>query len=114
MGHVDNMRKICLSFPEAIEKETWGHPTFRINDKMFAMCSTDSTPDPAMTVKTPPGEQQLLLAAGDRFFYPAYVGSKGWIGIKLSAATDWSEIHELVDDSYRLIAPKRLVKELGT
>jgi len=54
----------------------------------------------------------LLLASGGRFFFPSYVGSKGWIGITLSTSTDWDEIRELVDDSYRLIAPKRLVKAL--
>ena len=112
MEAIELLRQICLSFPEAVEKETWGHPTFRVNDKMFVACSTDDTAEPTMTLKAPPGEQQLLLASSGRFFYPAYVGAKGWIGINLSDSTDWGEVRELVDDSYRLIAPKRLVKTL--
>ena len=113
MEAIEPLRQICLSFPEAVEKETWGHPTFRVNDKMFVMCSTDDTTGPTMTLKAPAGEQELLLASSVRFFYPSYVGANGWIGIKLSNSTDWDEVRELVDDSYRLIAPKRLLKALG-
>ena len=109
---IESLRKICLSFPEAVEKETWGHPTFRVNDKMFVACSSDGESSPTMTAKAPPGEQDLLLASGDHFFYPAYVGSKGWIGLRLDSSTDWDEVREIVEDSYRLIAPKRLVKAL--
>lgn len=109
---IESLRQICLEFPEASEKETWGHPTFRVNDKMFVACSSDDTAGPTMTLKAPPGEQKLLLAAAARFFYPSYVGANGWIGMNLSNSTDWAEVRELVDDSYRLIAPVRLVKTL--
>ena len=107
-----SLRQICLDFPETTEKETWGHPTFRVNDKMFVACSSDRTAGSTMTLKAPPGEQKLLLASADRFFYPSYVGASGWIGMNLSKSTDWDEVRELVDDSYRLIAPTRLVKSL--
>ena len=33
----DRLRAICLSLPEAVEKEAWGDPTFRVRDKIFAM-----------------------------------------------------------------------------
>jgi predicted DNA-binding protein (MmcQ/YjbR family) len=39
---------------------------------------------------------------------PTYVGSKGWVGARLDAAHDWDEIAELIRDSYRMIAPRRL------
>jgi predicted DNA-binding protein (MmcQ/YjbR family) len=35
---------------------------------------------------------------------PAYLGPSGWIGIDLDDRTDWSEIAELLDASYRLTA----------
>lgn len=47
-----------------------------------------------------------------RFFVPAYVGSKGWIGARLDTEQDWTELAGLITDSYRLIAPKRLTKDL--
>jgi hypothetical protein len=56
-----------------------------------------------------------MLVASDpaRFFVPKYVGSKGWVGIRLDVDPDWAEIAEIAEDSYRMIAPKRLVARLG-
>lgn len=61
------------------------------------------------SVKAPPGVQQALVGSDPvRFFVPAYVGHKGWVGARLDVEQDWDEIAELIEDSYRLIAPKRL------
>ena len=76
-----DLRKIALSLPDAVEKETWGHPTFRVRDKMFATMGTDGT---SGTVKSTREEQQALpQSEPDTFFYPSYVGGNGWIGIRL-------------------------------
>ena len=109
-------RAVCLAFPEAEERITWGHPTFRVRDRIFASFgpTDDDPPRHVMTMKTAPGEQEMLLAVGDPFFYPKYVGSKGWIGIFVDESTDWAEVAELVEDSYRTIAPKTLVAVLDT
>ncbi len=49
----------------------------------------------------------------DGFFVPPYVGPKGWVGIHLDGRrVPWDEVRELVEDSYRLIAPKRLAARL--
>ena len=106
------IRTICLALPEAAEKETWGHPTFRVADKIFASAGIEERDESrvvTMGMKAAPGEQKALLAAGHPYFYPKYVGSKGWIGIVIDRNTDWAEIAELVEDSYRAIAPRRLV-----
>ena len=65
-----------------------------------------------MTTKPPPGEQEALLAEGAPFFFPKYVGVRGWIGFAINSKTDWKLVAELVEDSYREIAPKRLVAQL--
>lgn len=118
------VRGMALALPEATEKETWGHPTFRIRDKIFAGIGVgdgdgalDFHPDGApavttMSMKAAPGEQDSLLASGHPFFRPKYVGNRGWIGVVIDEDTDWSEIEELVIDSYRTIAPKKLAKQL--
>jgi len=114
---IDRLREICLRMPEAVEKETWGHPTFRIRDKIFCGCSSEDGDGREFfqcSMKAPPGEQEALLAEGHPFFRPQYVGNKGWIGIVLGPDTDWNEIAELVEDSYRTIAPKKLSKLLDT
>ena len=102
-----------MSLPEAEERPFGGHsaPSFRIQDKLFATTYEDGS---ALTVKAGPGVQQALVQSHPAaFFVPPYVGSKGWVGVKLAAVEDWDEIDGLIIDSYRLIAPKRLVQLLG-
>ena len=102
------LRAICLALPEAVEKEAWGDPTFRVRDKIFAMAKRG---DGRVSVwcKAPPGSQAVLVGADPaRFFVPPYVGHKGWVGMRLDDAPDWNEVALLVRRSYRLIAPKRL------
>jgi predicted DNA-binding protein (MmcQ/YjbR family) len=109
---IDRLRAICLALPEAVEKEAWGDPTFRVREKIFAM---EKRGDERISVwcKAPPGSQMVLVGADpDRFFVPPYVGHKGWIGMRLDNEPDWSEVAEVVRRSYRLIAPKRLASLL--
>ena len=102
------LRAICLALPEAIERETWGIPTFRVREKIFVMATTDNGV-PALWCKAPRGTQTILIeAAPERFFRPPYVGHKGWIGVRLNGAVDWDEIKALVERSYQMTAPKRL------
>jgi predicted DNA-binding protein (MmcQ/YjbR family) len=102
------LRMLCLELPEAYEEETWGSATFRVRNKIFAMAADHDGRD-TVCMKALRDDQQALLSQGDPFFYPSYVGSKGWIGIDLgSAILDWAEVTELLRESYRLVAPKRL------
>ncbi|MQA95454.1 MAG: MmcQ/YjbR family DNA-binding protein [Streptosporangiales bacterium] len=109
---IGTVRRICLALPEAVEKPFGGHtaPSFRVRDKLYVMTSEDGT---AMMFKAGPGVQEALVSsAPDRFFVPAYVGNKGWVGARLDVDQDWDELAELVEESYRLIAPKRLSARL--
>ena len=107
------IRDIALAFPEASEKETWGHPTFRVRDKIFVSAGEADGGGTVLTMKAAPGEQESLLAEGHPYFLPKYVGSRGWIGIHVDAETDWRAVAELVIDSYREIAPKTLSASIG-
>jgi hypothetical protein len=107
------LRRVCLALPESHEVEAWGEPTFRVRNKLFAMYASASTHHgggrPAVWCKAGPGNQSMMVrAAPDRFFVPPYVGPSGWIGIWLDQAVDWSELGDLLRDSYALVAPKRL------
>ncbi len=105
---VAQLRAICLALPEATERETFGGPTFRVRDKIFAM-ETGRHGVPAFWCKAPPGSQAVLVGADPvRFFVPPYVGSKGWIGMRLDEAPDWDEVAAIVRRSYQLIAPRKL------
>ncbi len=102
------LREICMALPEAAEKPFGGHsaPAYRVREKLFLMTGEDGQ---YITFKAGPGVQEELVSSEpERFFVPAYVGSKGWVGARLDVDQDWAEIAELIEDSYRLIAPKRL------
>jgi hypothetical protein len=109
---VHHLRRICLAFPEAVEKPFGGHesPAFRVRDKLFLMLGESGE---SLTCKAGAGDQALLVASDpDRYFVPPYVGTKGWVGVRLDDRVDWEEIAELAEDSYRLIAPRALVARL--
>jgi hypothetical protein len=106
MVTADDFRHVVFSLPEAEERETWGHPTFRVRDKMFATLSDDGL---LASVKATREEQAALVAAApETFGVPAYVGRHGWVSVQLATA-DPSELRELLVEAWRLTAPKRLV-----
>ncbi|MCW5935167.1 MAG: MmcQ/YjbR family DNA-binding protein [Fimbriimonadia bacterium] len=111
--NVERVRSICLALPEADEIETWGHPTFRVNDKIFAGLSGDKDPDRTSCSFKSHMELRdaLVQSQPNRYFVPPYVGNKGWLGVYLDLdEIDWELIEGLIVESYCLIAPKRLVK----
>ena len=109
---MERLRRICLALPEAYEEQTWESATFRVRKKIFCMGGHDPV-HPSVSMKATREDQQALLAQGEPYFFPAYVGSKGWIGVNLTGTgVDWDEVSELVTESYRLIAPKTLSAQL--
>jgi predicted DNA-binding protein (MmcQ/YjbR family) len=65
-------------------------------------------------VQPDPADRRALIEEA-RVFVPAYLGPSGWLGVDVDGTdTDWAEVAELLDASYRLTAPKRLVAELDS
>ena len=117
-GPLARLRKICLALPDAHEVEAWGEPTFRVRNKLFAMYAAPNNHHgagrPAVWCKAAPGNQALMVRAEPaRYFVPPYVGPSGWVGVWLDRRPDWSEVKELMRDSYRLVAPRKLAASLG-
>ncbi len=112
------LRQIAFALPEAQEKISHGRPNF-FTTKIFAMFGAALkgdhwAPSVARSVVFLPesGEREALLA-DDRFVVPGYVGAYGWLCLPLDRpGTDWAEVAELVESSYRLTAPRRLVAQL--
>ncbi len=109
---LERLRAICLGFPHTTEKEAWGDPTWRINDRIFAMQKGNYAGGrPSVWFKTPTGAQALVLDRDpERLFVPPYVGHKGWLGYYLDERVDWKLLADVIEDSYRAIAPKRVVQ----
>ena len=106
------LRKLAASFPETAEVEAWGHPTFRVRDKIFASFG-EQDDRPTIGVKSTLANQAALTAGPD-FFVPKYVGHRGWVGLRLDVDPDWAALRALVEEAYRLVAPRKLVTELET
>jgi predicted DNA-binding protein (MmcQ/YjbR family) len=107
------LREICLALPETYEQETWEVATFRVASKMFVIASESDDGEVTASMKATRLDQEELLAEGEPYYYPAYVGHKGWIGLRVSSSeVVWSEVRSLVRASYCLVAPKRLAMTL--
>jgi hypothetical protein len=100
------VRRIAMSLPEAEERETWGTPTFRVRNRIFAMFGEGGS---EVWIKSTHDEQRALIAMEPAtYFHPAYVGPSGWVGVRYSRA-DRGEVEELLVEAWRMTAPKRLV-----
>lgn len=104
---IAKFRAICLALPESTELETWGHPTFRVKDKIFASAGAEGGVW-SLGMKTTHEMQAGLVASDPRFSVAAYVGKHGWVSMRVDNDTDWNLVRALVVDSYRMIAPKKL------
>jgi hypothetical protein len=108
------VRRICLAFPEARETVTFGRPWFRAKKTFAVFGGGTKAPDgrmfPSAVIFLPDPGTRLALLEDPRAFVPSYFGPNGWMGLDLTAApVDWQEVTELVDESYRNAAPKRLI-----
>jgi hypothetical protein len=105
------VRELCLAFPGTTEVEAWGRPTFRAG-KMFAVY-TGTEEHPCSLLLQADDEERPALLADERFFLAPYFRNAPWVALDLDAAPrDWDEVAELVETSYRRIAPKRMIAEL--
>lgn len=104
-------RALCLAMPASTELETWGHPTFRVNNKVFATIGGDEH-GTSLSVKATHEEQaELIQKPGWRKAH--YVGKHGWVSYDFGTDDDWALIEALVERSWSYVAPKRLVKARG-
>lgn len=111
------VREIALVLPGADEKISHGRPAF-FTTKVFAYYGGSRKVDGEWVqhrqalVLLPDPADRAALEQDERCWVPAYLGPSGWLGIDLDEATDWTEVAELLDASFRLTAGKRLIAEL--
>jgi hypothetical protein len=113
---LSRLTDICLALPEARREDKASHAAFLVGKKTFAYYLNNHHGDNIISVscKVLPGENQFLVESGPgRFYLPAYIGSRGWIALRMDLATlNWTEVKELIHGSYIQMAPKRLVSLL--
>src|SRR5271154_565721 len=110
--NIEELRKICLSFPGVTEQIQWEHALlFKVGGRMFAV--TRLEPGPVwLSLKTTP---ELFAELTERpGIIPApYLARAKWIALESPDATSQQELREMLRMSYDLVVEKlpRKVRE---
>jgi phosphoribosylglycinamide formyltransferase-1 len=111
-ARLKRVTEICAKLAESTMTRHGSHAGFVVGKKTFAWYLDNHHGDGivAITCKVAPGDNELLAKAQpERFYLPAYIGSRGWVALRLDAGEiDWEEVRELLYESYRRLAPKKL------
>jgi hypothetical protein len=120
----DRLRAICASLPEAYEEPAWVGIRWRIRQRTFAHACTVEADNPTslarvfatdgpvcvVTFRVPREDVHGLIGGGFPFYWP------GWghnvVGLVLRTQTNWAEVAELLTDSFRIQAPRKLARLL--
>ena len=106
------LRAYALAFPEAREDFPWGERVAKVRDKVFVFLGRDDE-DVGVTVKLP---SSGLLALSLPFASPTGygLGKSGWVTARFGPRDEppMELLRKWIDESYRAVAPKELVKAL--
>ena len=107
------LRRFALSFPRATEDFPWGERVAKVNNKVFVFLGPDERKDRRlMTVKLVESHGHAMSVEGAE--PTGYgLGRAGWVNVPLDAdEVTLDLLRDWVEESYRIVAPKRLVAEL--
>jgi YjbR len=121
---IGKLRKICARLPEVIEEDAWTGRRWKVRTKTFAhlvliengwppvyaRAVGDDGPVVVLTYRTPDPDLYRLGHAGPEFFWPGWFSNLA--GIRINQQTDWARIDELLRDSYRCVAPRKLAAQV--
>ena len=112
---------LCRALPEVTtrtdESQVRSRPTaysYDIRRRSFCLLvakrGPSGKPAPFLVVRADPEDREALLSMGHPYFAPR--ASPGRIGVLITKETDWEEIREVITESYRVLAPKKLIARL--
>jgi len=108
------LTKICMALPETVRTPRGDHADFRVRKKVYAYFLNNHHGDGIVSVcvKSDLGENEdRAKARPDLYYLPAYIGKRGWFGMRLDLKSiNWNEVANIIEHSYRLTAPKTLLK----
>jgi len=108
---------ICMKLPEVERKLSGDHADFRVRGTVFVYFLNNHHGDGIVAVccKSELGENiDRVSREPNRYYLPAYIGPRGWFGLRLDLPyIDWGEVTAIVEASYKLAAPRKLVKVLN-
>jgi hypothetical protein len=108
----DRLLAITLALPEAVEDRPWGSVHCKVAGKIFVGWARLDDGRMSLGFRVDKALQSMLVASDPRFTIAKYVGKYGGVDMVLGAKPDWGEVEQFIVGSYRIIAPKKLVKQL--
>ena len=106
----ERVRTLCLALPEVTVRVDGWAQSFDIRRRSFCLLVAREDPAgkpvPLLVLRADPDEREALLSI-DRPFFASRAG-RDRIGVVITGDTDWEEIRELLTESYRVLAPKKL------
>lgn len=120
---VDRVRALCVRLPDAYEHEAWTGTSWRIGTSTFAhvvqiadgrppaYAKAFATDGPAtvVTFQAPLEDRDALRATGHPYNLPPW--RPGIVGVVIEEATDWTDLAERIEDSYRECSGRRARSE---
>ena len=114
----ERVRTLCMALPEVEIRIDYSRTrtrstaqSFDIRGRSFCLLvaweSSTGKSLPLLVLRADPAEREALLSIGHPFFVPRRA-RPGRLGVWLTSGTDWEEVRELVTESYRVLAPKKL------
>lgn len=116
---LERVRALALALPGSAEKISHGRPAF-FTTKVFAWYGMSRKVEgvwvqhPQSVVVLLPEPERSAVRELPNAYVPGYIGPSGWTGLDLDGSTDWAEIAELLEESYRQTAPGSLVNQLDS
>lgn len=108
---LDDVRRIALSLPETVEKPSYGTPGFRVKDRLFARIREEG--DVVVLWCADLAEKEALIASEpDKFFTTPHYDGHALVLVHFEAV-EIDELTELLTDSWRTRAPRKLAASLG-
>lgn len=109
------LRDYAMTFPEATEDHPWGHRAIKVKGKSFCFLGGEKdVKELSMSVKLPSSRDAAVdLPFAEPTGYG--LGKSGWVTARFSKTSDvpMDLLRAWIDESYRAIAPKKLVKSLA-
>ena len=108
----DRLLAIVTKLPGAYEDRPWGSVHCKVDGKIFVGWGRTDDGDMSVGLRVDRKVQEKLVESDERFSIAKYSGKYGGVDFLIGKKPDWAEVERFVVGSYRIVAPKKRVKEL--
>ena len=100
-GSLEKIRALCLELSDIAETVSYGHPTWKVRGKTFAVFEQYKG-DWCLALLAEPARQKLLIDSDTRFYPTPYIGERGWVSFKLEGRIPWARLGTLLREAHLL------------